>query len=152
MARNIIIVLDNIRSLLNVGAILRTADGSGVYKVYLCGITPTLENKKLTKTALGAEEFVNTKYFKNTIDAVNEANASGYQIISVEQTPKALEYTKVKFSDKVCLIFGNELTGVSSDVIEKSDICIELPMLGKKNSLNVATTVGIVTYHIRFVA
>lgn len=150
MDKEIIIILDNIRSALNVGAIFRTADGVGVKKIYLCGIAPYPGHNKLHKTALDAENFVEWKYFKNTEDAIKQAREEGFTIYSIEQSTDSKEYHKVKYAEKTCVIFGHEITGVSPSIMQQSDMTIELPMLGKKNSLNVATTAGIILYHIRF--
>lgn len=150
MNKEIVVILDNIRSALNVGAIFRTADGVGVKKIYLCGISPYPGHNKLHKTALDAENYVEWKYFKNTEDAINSAKEDGYTIYAIEQSDRSKEYHRVNYSDKSCVIFGHEITGVSPNIIQKSDVAVELPMLGKKNSLNVATTAGIILYHIRF--
>jgi len=147
--KEIIIILDNIRSVLNVGAILRTADGAGVKCVYLCGITPQADHKKISKTALGAEEYVDIRYTKTTQEAIQQCKSEGFSIVTVEQTKNSRNYYEITLNEKVCFIFGNELTGVSPELLNLSDIVIELPMLGKKNSLNVATTVGIIIYHAR---
>lgn len=150
MDKEIIVILDNIRSALNVGAIFRTADGVGVKKIYLCGISPYPGHSKLHKTALDAENYVEWKHFKSTEDAIKSAKEEGYTIYSVEQTQNSKRYHEVVYSNKTCVIFGHEITGVSPNIIQQSDYAVELPMLGKKNSLNVATTAGIILYHIRF--
>jgi len=146
--KEIVVILDNVRSVLNVGAILRTCDGAGVKKLYLAGITPEVTHKKIAKTALGAEAYVKSEHVKSAIEVVEELKKEGFEIISVEQTSKSEDYSKVEYSDKVCLIFGNEISGVSSELLDLSNKVVELPMFGKKNSLNVATTVGIVVYHV----
>ncbi len=148
--KEIILILDNIRSVLNVGAIFRTADGAGVKKIFICGISPLPNHKKLKKTALGAEDNVQWEYFKHTEEAIKKAKEEGFEIHSVELTEKAEQYYKVNYSDKVALVFGHEITGVSPAALEQSNKHIILPMLGKKNSLNVATCVGILVYHIQF--
>lgn len=144
----IIVILDNIRSAHNVGAILRTCDGAGVEELYLCGITPDINHKKIIKTALGAEKYVKTTYYKDVLEAINKAKNDGYQIISIEQTENSKNLDENRFNDKVCLIFGNEITGVSLKSLEYSDSVLEIPMRGSKNSLNVSTTVGIVLYYL----
>ena len=146
--KDIIVILDNIRSAFNVGAILRTADGSGVKKVYLCGITPDVKHPKILKTALGAEEYIETKSLKTTQEAISTCRLEGYTIVSVEQVENSVSIEEVKSTSKLCLIFGNELSGVSHEILEMSDRVIEIPMFGKKNSLNVATTVGIALYYL----
>lgn len=147
MQQEIVVILDNIRSVLNVGAILRTCDGAGIKDVCLCGVTPTVEHKKMAKTALGAEQFVRTTYYRNSVDAATNYKAQGYTLISVEQTNKSELYSDITYNGKVCLIFGNEITGVSPELLKLSDKIVELPMRGQKNSLNVATTAGIILYH-----
>lgn len=148
MGKEIVIVLDDIRSALNVGAILRTADGAGVKKIYLCGITPEANHPKVKKTALGAETFVTTIKKKNVLEAILELKADNYKIIAIEQNEKSDTITSIKNEKKLALIFGNELLGVSLAVQKASDKIIEIPMKGKKNSLNVATTAGIVLYYL----
>jgi 23S rRNA (guanosine2251-2'-O)-methyltransferase len=146
--KEIIVILDNIRSALNVGAIFRTADGAGVKKVYLCGITPDGSHMKVQKTALGAEEYIDYKLEKDISKVIADLKQDGYTIYSVEQTKDSKNYNKIEFPEKVALIFGNELTGVSVEALEKSDQAMDIPMYGKKNSLNVATCVGIILYHL----
>lgn len=146
--KEIIVILDNVRSVLNVGAILRTCDGAAVKKLYLVGITPNISHKKIPKTALGAEEYVESEHVKDAKSLIKTLKSEGYQIISIEQSNISEDYSKIDYSKKVCLVFGNEISGVSNEVLEISDKVAELPMKGKKNSLNVSTTVGIVLYHI----
>lgn len=148
-SKNIVIILDNIRSVHNVGAILRTADGAGVSEVILCGITPTPEHKKVHKTALNAEEYINWKYFKNTEEAINYVRSNGYTIYSIEQDENSKDINQIEIMNKSAFLFGNEITGVSPSTKQLSDFIVELPMNGKKNSLNVSTCVGIVTYYAK---
>jgi len=148
--KNLTVILDNIRSAHNVGAIFRTCDGAGVNMLYLCGITPYPPHKKILKTALGAEEYIKWKHENSTKNVIHELQGQGYKIISVEQTSKAKHYNNFSYPQKVALVFGNEITGISSEVLALSDHHIELPMIGRKNSLNVSTTVGIIVYHIIF--
>ena len=147
--KNIVLILDNIRSVLNVGAIFRTADGAGISKIYLLGITPDPNHKKLQKTALGAENTVKWEYVKDITSLINELKKEGFELIVVEQTPKAENFYNISYPDKLALVFGNEITGVSTELISKSDKDVIIPMLGKKNSLNVATCAGILMYYIR---
>jgi len=147
--KQIIVILDNIRSVHNVGAIFRTSDGAGVHNIYLCGITPTPEHKKVHKTALNAEEYVKWDYFKSTQEAINKAKDQGYAVFSVEQSANSSKLNEYDFPEKTALIFGNEITGIGPAIMESSDKVIELPMAGKKNSLNVSTCVGIVVYYIK---
>lgn len=148
-SKNIVIILDNIRSVHNVGAILRTADGAGVTEVILCGITPTPEHKKVHKTALNAEEYINWKYFRNTEEAINYVRGKGYTIYSIEQDENSRDINQIEIMNKSAFLFGNEITGVSPSIKQLSDFIVELPMNGKKNSLNVSTCVGIVTYYAK---
>lgn len=145
----IVVVLDNIRSALNVGAILRTADGAGAEKLILCGITPEISHEKVKKTALGAEEYVKTVRYKDITNALSDLKNEGYTIYAIEQHKESILLNIASFSENSALIFGNEISGVSPEALNLSDAVIEIPMFGKKNSLNVATTVGIVLYSIR---
>ncbi len=148
--REVVVILDNIRSALNVGAIFRTCDGAGVKSLILSGITPYPPHPKVVKTAIGAEESVNFKHTKDLIDEINKLKEDGFKIVSIEQTDSSKNFFEAELSEKIVLIFGNELTGVSSEVLSQSDLVLELPMRGEKNSLNVATTVGIVLYNTMF--
>ena len=144
----ITIILDNIRSALNVGAIFRTADGAGIKQLILSGITPYPPHNKIPKTALGAIEMISWKHSKNTMQTMSELKKDKNQIISVEQTNDSKLYTSINFLKPTTLIFGNEISGVSEDILNKSDATIYIPMHGDKKSLNVATTVGIVVYEV----
>ena len=148
MKKDIAVVLDNVRSALNVGAILRTCDGAGVLELYLCGITPQAGHPRVKKTAIGAENSVQTSYYSNTRDAINILKKKGFQICAVEQSQNAKPVNFLENFTKLALIFGNEIAGVAEEIVELSDITVELPMKGKKNSLNIATTVGIVLYYL----
>jgi len=147
--KEIIIILDNIRSALNVGAIFRTCDGAAVKKIYLIGITPQPGHQKLIKTALGAEKYIEWEYCKNIDEIIDRLVKENYRIYSVEQTSTSIIYSEVSYPQKTVLIFGHEITGVSATALEKSKAHIQIPMLGKKNSLNVSTCVGIIIYYIR---
>ncbi len=145
----IIVVLDNIRSMHNVGSIFRTADAFLIESIYICGYTPQPPHRDINKTALGATETVDWKYFSNTIDAVNQLKAAGYYIYSVEQAEGSISLENGDFNHpKNALIFGNEVEGVSNDVLDASDGCIEIPQLGSKHSLNVSVSVGIVLWKL----
>jgi len=144
----VVAVLDNVRSQHNIGSVFRTADAFRLQCIHLCGITATPPNREIHKTALGATESVAWKYFKSTIDSVNELRGEGYTIIAVEQ---ALGSTLIdKFSPetgkKYALIFGNEVHGVEDEVIFASDLCLEIPQSGTKHSLNVSVTAGIILW------
>ncbi|MCA9380775.1 RNA methyltransferase [Candidatus Dojkabacteria bacterium] len=148
--REVVVVLDSIRSALNVGAIFRTADGAGVKKLYLTGITPYPPHPKVLKTSLGANDYVEFEHNKDINEVIDNLKKEGYSIISLEEHKDAKDFFDVKLPDKCAFVFGNEITGVSNNVIEKSDMLLMLPMRGKKNSLNVATTIGIVLYNSIF--
>ncbi|HXH19112.1 MAG TPA: RNA methyltransferase [Chitinophagales bacterium] len=146
----VIIVLDNVRSLYNVGSVFRTADAFRVESIYLCGITATPPHREIHKTALGAEETVNWKHFKETEEAVHELKSQGWKIIAVEQAEGSIpldEFNPDK-NAKLALVFGNEIGGVSETVMKTADACIEIPQTGTKHSLNVAVSVGVVVWEI----
>ena len=145
-----IIVLDNVRSLNNVGSIFRTADAFLVEAVYLCGITATPPHREINKTALGATESVSWKYFDNAAGAVRELKAKGYLIVSVEQADEALPLDRftAEAGKKYALVFGHEIRGVSEEVVDLSDACIEIPQFGTKHSFNLAVSVGIVLWEL----
>lgn len=146
----VIIVLDNVRSLNNVGSVFRTADAFLVEAVYLCGITGQPPNKEIQKTALGATESVAWKYFKNTLDAVAELNENKYIVYAIEQTESAIMLNNFMPSkkQKIAIIFGNEVKGVEQDVIDASEDVIEIPQIGTKHSLNISVSVGIVMWDL----
>jgi 23S rRNA (guanosine2251-2'-O)-methyltransferase len=145
--KEIVVVLEDVRSTFNVGSVLRTADGAGVSKVYMCGITPDGTHPKVVKTALGAEGFMSWEHRKNTMELLAELKDLGFKLVSVEQAEGSEDYRKIEYGEKVAFIFGNEITGVSKEVLKISDHVAEIPMLGKKNSLNVSTTTGIILYN-----
>jgi len=147
-----VIVLDNIRSHNNIGSIFRTADAFLLEAIYLCGITACPPHRDIHKTALGATETVNWRYFENTVDAITELQSKGFTIFSVEQVEGAvsLEKLTIERGMKVALVFGHEINGVSEEVVNQSDFCIEIPQYGTKHSLNVAVSVGIVVWHVHF--
>jgi 23S rRNA (guanosine2251-2'-O)-methyltransferase len=146
----IIIVLDNVRSALNVGSVFRTADAFLVEAIYLCGITATPPNKEIHKSALGATDTVNWKYFENTLVAIEELKKSGYKIASVEQANGSIMLNKFKpiANEKIAVIFGHEVEGVQQEIINASDICIEIPQHGHKHSLNISVCSGVVIWHL----
>jgi tRNA G18 (ribose-2'-O)-methylase SpoU len=143
----LVIVLDNIRSQHNVGAVFRTSDAFLVQSIYLCGITATPPNAEIHKSALGAEDVVEWKYFKSTIDAVQELKKAGYVVVSIEQAEGAKELSEFDFgANKYAVIFGNEVKGIDQDVVNESNYCIELAQYGTKHSLNISVTAGIVIW------
>ena len=143
------VVLNNIRSLYNVGSIFRTADGAGVAKIWLCGITGHPPNSQISKTALGAEESVEWEYQENFIEVLKQAKQDGYEIVMLEQMAESISYTEYKPKGKVCLVLGNEIEGISDEGVALCDTPIEIEMSGLKNSLNVSVAFGIVAYHIK---
>ena len=144
----LVVVLDNVRSLNNIGSVFRTSDAFLLSRIYLCGITATPPHREIHKTALGAEESVDWQYFEETTDAVKALKAEGYTIISVEQVENSisLETFAITSGEKYAFIFGNEVKGVQQEVIDLSDSCIELPQFGTKHSFNISVTVGIVLW------
>ncbi|MBQ3605337.1 MAG: RNA methyltransferase [Muribaculaceae bacterium] len=143
------VVLDNIRSLNNVGSVFRTADAFLVEKIMLCGITATPPNNEIHKTALGAEDSVEWQYFESTIDCVNALKASGYTICCLEQVKDsvALQDFVVERGKKYAIVLGNEVNGVEQAVVDACDVCIEIPQCGTKHSLNVSVSGGIAIWH-----
>ncbi len=146
----VIVVLDNVRSLNNIGSVFRTADAFLVECIYLTGFTATPPHREINKTALGATESVEWKYYEKGIEAVNYLKEKGYEICSVEQTDKSIslsEFDPNEYS-KIVLVFGNEIKGVSQEIIEKSSKCIEIPQFGIKHSFNIAVSAGIVLWDL----
>lgn len=146
----IIIVLDNIRSLNNIGSVFRTSDAFLVEKIYLCGITATPPHKDIHKTALGSTDTVTWEYIENTIDLVEKFKSENITICAIEQAEKAtmLDDFKVESNKKYALFFGNEVKGVAQDIVSKSDVVIEIPQFGTKHSLNISVSCGVVVWDI----
>ena len=146
----IVVLLNDIRSLHNIGSVFRTCDAMAVEKLYLCGITATPPHREIRKTAIGASESVNWEYQKNPIEVIKKYQKSGYQIIAVEQTDKAISLENFDLNNKkILLIFGNEVNGVDQDLINESDISIEIPQWGTKHSFNISVSAGIVLWSIK---
>ena len=143
------IVLDNVRSMYNVGSVFRTADAFRLNQICLCGITSTPPHPEIHKTALGAEDTVEWTYFKDTADAVIELRNQGYLIIAIEQVKNSitLEDFNIDMNNRYALVLGNEVKGVQQQVVNLCDDCIEIPQYGTKHSLNVSVTAGIVMHH-----
>lgn len=139
-------LLDNVRSLYNVGAVFRTSDAVLLKKLYLCGITGTPPRNEITKTALGAEELVPWEYFDDPTEIIIELKNQGVKIVAVELAKGAKLYNKEKYDFPVCFVFGHEVEGISDEVMELCDAAVCLPMLGRANSLNIATCYGIIMY------
>jgi 23S rRNA (guanosine2251-2'-O)-methyltransferase len=145
-----VIVLDNIRSMHNVGSAFRTADAFLCEKIMLCGITAQPPHREIHKTALGATDSVDWEYFEYAIEAINLLKAEGYKIISIEQAEgsTSLENFQYASDEKLALIFGNEVKGVSQELVEKSDEVIEIPQFGTKHSINVSVSIGVVIWDL----
>jgi tRNA G18 (ribose-2'-O)-methylase SpoU len=144
----VVVVLDEVRSMHNVGSIFRTSDGFAVEAIYLCGITGQPPHREIEKTALGATQSVDWTYFPSTLDAIIELKKRGYQIIAIEQASESIslhEFTP-QAGKKYALIFGNEVNGVNEAVMQKIDACIEIPQFGTKHSFNVVVSAGIVLW------
>ena len=146
----VIAVLENIRSAYNVGSVFRTADAFLLEAIYITGYTCVPPHKEIKKTALGAEETVDWKHFTNANEAITTLKASGYTIYAVEQALNShpLQLMDFKAGEKIAVIFGNEVTGVEQETIGQCDGCIEIPQLGMKHSLNIATAAGVVLWEI----
>jgi tRNA G18 (ribose-2'-O)-methylase SpoU len=144
----LVVILDNIRSQHNIGAVFRTSDAFLVDCVYLCGITATPPNAEIHKAALGAENTVSWKYCKQTIDAVTELKASGFKIVAVEQARESIMLPSfiADNTQKYALVFGNEVKGVDQEIMNLCDLCIEIPQLGTKHSLNISVSAGILIW------
>jgi 23S rRNA (guanosine2251-2'-O)-methyltransferase len=145
-----IIVLDNVRSQSNVGSIFRTADAFLTEAIYLCGITSCPPHREIQKTALGATESVTWKYYSKTADAISELKGKGYKIIALEQTDESvvLQNLHIESDQRYALIFGHEVNGVDQEILNKCDLCAEIPQFGTKHSFNIAISVGIVLWEL----
>jgi tRNA G18 (ribose-2'-O)-methylase SpoU len=149
-----VLILPDIRSALNVGAIFRTVDAVGIDKIYLVGVTPRPTDqfgriqKDIAKSALGAETWIQWEYKKNLISLITSLKKEGYNIIAIEQDKRSIDYRKVKTTIKNAIIMGPEVTGLSKKVLDKCDTIAEIPMYGKKESLNVSVACGIAVFRI----
>lgn len=141
-------VLDNIRSLHNVGAIFRTADAAGISKLYLCGMTGTPPRHEIRKAALGAEESIAWEYFKQTSDALEKLKQESYFILALENTTASVDYRRAIYKFPLALVIGHEYNGIAPEILAQCDAAVSLPMRGKKISLNVAVAFGIAAYRI----
>lgn len=146
----VLLVLDNVRSMNNVGSIFRTADAFLLEGIYLCGITSQPPHREIEKTALGATATVTWKYFKEVKDAILELKKQDYTIVSVEQTDGSIPLSKFfpQTQNKYALVFGHEMNGISEEAIQISDLALEVPQYGTKHSLNIAVCAGIVVWDI----
>lgn len=140
-------VLDNIRSIFNVGSVFRTSDASRIKELILCGMTAHPPRKEIDKTALGSVETVPWKYFKTSKEAIGYLREKGCQIIAVEHTNQSVDYREMDVTYPIALIYGHEVAGIKDETIELVDAAVEIPMYGVKQSLNLSVSYGICTYH-----
>ncbi|MDO8493286.1 MAG: RNA methyltransferase [bacterium] len=149
-----ILILDNIRSVFNVGSIFRTADGAGISKIYLVGVTPDpvdrfgRERKDLAKVALGAEKKIPWEHFEDLVVLIKKLKKDGYQIVALEQAENSVDYKKFKPEFPMALIMGEEVHGLDKKILDLCDSIIEIPMMGKKESLNVSVATGVSLFRI----
>ena len=146
----IVLVLDNVRSALNVGSAFRTSDAFALEKIYLCGITATPPHREILKTAIGATESMEWSYAKETAALVQHLKAEGYRILAVEQAEQSiwLQEFEMPQEEKIALVFGNEVSGVSDEVMEVIDGALEVPQFGTKHSLNISVCIGVVVWEL----
>ncbi|MBI4947385.1 MAG: RNA methyltransferase [Bacteroidetes bacterium] len=145
-----VVVLDNVRSLNNIGSVFRTSDAFVIEEICLCGITGSPPNKEITKTALGATESVAWKYYETTEEIITKLKSKGYTIISIEQAENSIslkDFTVYK-NLKYAIVFGHEINGVGQNIVNLSDYCIEIPQFGTKHSFNVAVSAGIILWEL----
>ena len=145
---NVIIVLDNIRSAHNAGSVFRTADAFAVRAIHCCGMTAVPPNRDLLKASLGSQDSIEWKYFSNTLDSVSELKKEGYKIIGIEQIDTSISLTNFQFdkNEKIAFVFGNEVHGVSDEILNELDSAIEIPQFGTKHSFNISISAGIVLW------
>lgn len=146
----LIVILDNVRSLNNIGSVFRTCDAFLIEKIYLCGITATPPHKDIHKTALGSTETVDWEYAKDTLSVIDELHQKGVSIISIEQAEGAITLNQFKVNPNTtyAIVFGNEVKGVHQDVVNTSDAVVEIPQFGTKHSLNVSVSCGVVLWDL----
>jgi 23S rRNA (guanosine2251-2'-O)-methyltransferase len=144
----VVIVLDNVRSMHNVGSVFRTADGFAVEHIYLCGITAQPPHREIEKTALGATQSINWTYYNDVMEAVNDLRLQSFRIIAIEQAENSimLQNFPIAAGEKYALVFGNEVNGVTQEVMNNIDACIEIPQFGTKHSFNIVVSAGIVLW------
>ncbi|MBV1887852.1 MAG: RNA methyltransferase [Urechidicola sp.] len=146
----LIVVLDNIRSLNNIGSVFRTSDAFVIEKIYLCGITAKPPHKEIHKTALGATESIEWEYVEDTLKLIEKLKDSNIKVVSIEQADNAtmLQEFVVEPNQKYAIVFGNEVKGVQQEVVSASDYCIEIPQFGTKHSLNISVSCGVVLWDL----
>jgi 23S rRNA (guanosine2251-2'-O)-methyltransferase len=145
---NIFALLDNVRSLYNVGAVFRTSDAVLLKKLYLCGITGHPPRNEISKTALGADEVVPWEYHDDSLEVIKKLKKNGVTIVAVELAHDSVPYNEAEYPFPVCFVFGHEVDGVSDEVMEMVDMSVSVPMLGRANSLNISTCYGIIVYDV----
>ena len=146
--RRITVLAHNIRSLWNVGSLFRTSDAFGVQKIYLTGYTATPPRREISKTALGAEEWIEWEYKKNPLSVIDSLKSEGWEIVALEQTKDSVDLKVFEPLEKTCLILGHEVTGVPDELLEVCDRSVEIQMHGKKESINVAVAAGVVLHYL----
>jgi 23S rRNA (guanosine2251-2'-O)-methyltransferase len=152
--KEVIVILDNIRSTFNVGSIFRTADALGIKTLILSGTTPAPVDRfgraraDIAKVALGAEKSVAWKYEKNVLNTIKKLKKEGYQIVAVEQAKNSVDYKKVKIKNKVVFVIGEEVKGINKNILKMADVVAEIPMNGQKESLNVSVAFGVALFRI----
>lgn len=152
--KEVVLILDNIRSTHNVGSIFRTADAVGISKIYLCGITPAptdrfgRERSDISKVSLGAEKNVEWESASNILEVLDKIQDGGLQTVALEQSENSVDYKKIEVENRVAIILGNEVEGISKEVLAKCDIVSDIPMLGEKESLNVSVATGVFLFRI----
>ena len=150
----IVAILDNLRSVYNVGSIFRTANAVGIEKIYLCGTTPTPLDKKgarrkdFAKVALGAEDTVEWEYCEDTFECVKKLKEESFYIIALEQDKESVDYKQIHVKENTAFVIGNEVDGITQDVLKESDVVAEIPMIGTKESLNVTIAFGVAVYRM----
>ncbi len=150
MKKRICLLAHNVRSLWNVGSFFRTCDAMGVEKLYLTGYTGVPPRREITKTAIGAEEAVPWEHHEDPLQLLHQLKKEGWQLVALEITKDAINIQTFKPSRRICLIVGHELSGLSEDILSLCDATVMIPMLGTKESLNVAVAAGMALYHITF--
>ena len=154
MKKQTVLILNDIRSTHNVGAIFRTADACGISKMYLVGTTPSpidrfgRERKDVAKTALGAEKTIPWEYFESIEPLLTKLKEDQFTIVAIEQSANSVDYKKVQLNNKSAIMVGNEVNGISKEILEKCDIVTEIPMMGEKESLNVSVATGVVLFRV----
>lgn len=146
--KDIYLVLDNLRSVYNIGAIFRSADAAGVKKIYLCGICAHPPRPDLHKTALGTEDYMDWEYCEKTIDAVNKLKKDKVKIVALELTDQSVDFRSLDNTETLAIVVGNEVDGISDEVLEACDLAVDIPMAGWANSINVATSAAVILFSL----